>query len=416
MGSFHNISRSRAWYASASLFLALTILHPRESSGTPAYARRYDTKCATCHSPLPPRLNNVGMVFRRMGFRLPDADENGNLTTQMISAQGIGDALSLSADFRVRHDSEAEVGTSRSTMELGEIELVAGSAIGDHLSAQMMFLPRSEEGEAELEDIETQANGGSPRHQASVRAGLLQTFLWQKAGHGRLTPSMPLVLSEEPAAPVGDFAGFALGVKQVGVEAGYTLTKLQGGKLQSTMLSASVLNGVSADGMAANRNPTDGVDVLLQALHLFGSRNTVGALYYHGRTVVDPEGLLPVPGPFKDHFDREGLIASYAPVEWLELLGSAVAGKDRADQLGRTVSTLGGYAEVTGTFREHWIGTYRWEQLDPDRDSDGDLVHAHVLATTCQVWDYLLLSAEYRKLITSDGRPYELLAVVRLTY
>lgn len=410
-------SRSAKWPSLAILFVGVLVLQTRTSQATPAYGRRYDTACATCHSPLPPRLNNVGMLFRRAGFRLPDSDENGKLTLKMISAHGIGDAASLSANLDARHDPEAnEPGTSRSTMSLGELELVAGTAIDDHLSTQLMFVPHSDEGEVEVEDYEAQANVGKPAHQFSVRAGLMQTLLWQKANHGSLTPSAPLVLDEEPVAPVGDFRGFTLGAKQVGVEGGYTFTRLQGGHVLATMLSVAALNGVRQDGAGASRNPTDGVDVLVQGYALVGSRNTIGAFYYNGRTAVDPEGLLPSPGPFKDRFDRAGVVASVSPVERVELTGSVVGGKDRSEQLPSDVSSLGGYVELTGSIMPHWLATYRWEQIDPDRDTGGDLVHANVVATSCQLWEHLLLSAEYRELREAGQRPHSLLARARLIY
>jgi hypothetical protein len=51
-----------------------------------------------------------------------------------------------------------------------------------------------------------------------VRAGLAETFNWQKAGIGVLTYSSPIVLGEDPVGSVGNFAGFGLGVKQVEAE------------------------------------------------------------------------------------------------------------------------------------------------------------------------------------------------------
>jgi hypothetical protein len=365
---------------------------------------------------LPPRLNNVGMLFHRMGFRLPDSDDNGKLTLKVIPAHGIMDATSISASLEARRDPDADVGTSRSTMGIREIELVGGTSIDDHLSAQYMFLPSNDSGEAELEDIEVQANRGTPAQQFSVRAGKLQTFLWQKGNHGSMTPSMPLILDEQPMAPVGDFAGFALGAKQIGVEAGYTLTSLDKGRVRSTLLSAAVLNGVTETGDAAARNTTDGADVLLQGYELVGSRNNVGAFYYKGRTVVDAAGALLPSGPFRDHFDRTGLVGTVSPMDWFELTGGAMTGKDRSEQLGRDVTTRGGYVEATGSIRPHWTATYRWDQLDPDKDTGGDLIRGDALSTSCQVWDHLLLSGEYQQLHMGDSRPHSLLGVLRLVY
>lgn len=402
--------------AAATMLLAVSLALPRTAYTTPSYARRYDTACATCHAPLPPRLNNVGMLFRRAGFRMPDADENGNLVLKAIPAHGITDAVSLSAEFVARREPAPEPGTNRGTMGIDEVELVAGTAIDDHVSAQLMFLPQNGEGKAELEDIEAQVNFGLPSRQFVVRAGKMQTLLWQKGNHGSITPSLPLVLDEEPTGPVGGFGGLALGVKQVGVEAGYTFTQLKKGKVLATLVSAAVLNGVTGSGEAASRDPTGGVDVLLQAYELFGSRNTAGAFYYSGRTLIDAEGALVPPGPFRERFKRGGFLTSISPVEWLELAGSGVIGTDRSGELGRDVRTRGGYLEATGSIRPHWTATYRWEQLDPDTDTGGDLLRANVLATSCQVWDSVLLSAEYRQVRQGESKPHGILGVVRLVF
>ena len=62
---------------------------------TPAYGRRYGVACATCHAPLPPRLNNVGILFRKLGFRMPDADDEGRLVIKPVPAHDIGEAVSM---------------------------------------------------------------------------------------------------------------------------------------------------------------------------------------------------------------------------------------------------------------------------------------------------------------------------------
>ena len=242
---------------SLAALAASAILAPR-AYATPAYARRYDTKCETCHSPLPPRLNNTGMLFRRFGFRLPDADESGKLTLNTIPAHSISDAASLVAEFDGRWDQIVGPGESKSTLEMGEVAVVAGTSVAKHLSAQAVFLPRNSEGGAELEGAEMQGNFGAPGGQWTVRAGLLEPNLWMKGTHGTITLEGPLVFGETSSVPVGDFGGFGLGHNQVGVEGGFTYTRLHKGKMCATMLTAAILNGVDGAGDPASRNATDG--------------------------------------------------------------------------------------------------------------------------------------------------------------
>jgi hypothetical protein len=223
------------------------------ASAIPAYARRYDLACSACHSPMPPRLNNVGEVYRRWGFRLPDADENGNLIEKMIPAHGIGDAASIIGTFHIERAAEKTPGENQGTMTLDEITLVAGTSIGDHYSTQVLFMPRSSEGEVELENAEFQGNFGKPSSQWSLRAGLTQTNLWKRSHDGALTLALPIVFDEAAAAPVGDFAGFGLGTSQVEAEAGYTYTRSQG-QASGDHAFGSGARRVQEDGSFANHD------------------------------------------------------------------------------------------------------------------------------------------------------------------
>jgi hypothetical protein len=57
-----------------------------EASAIPAFARKYDTSCQTCHVPFP-RLNPFGEAFRRNGYRFP-AGEDEEATKEATIALG----------------------------------------------------------------------------------------------------------------------------------------------------------------------------------------------------------------------------------------------------------------------------------------------------------------------------------------
>ena len=54
------------------LLLVLTLI-AEEGFAIPAFARKYDTSCLTCHAPFP-RLKAYGEDFAAAGFQLPDKD------------------------------------------------------------------------------------------------------------------------------------------------------------------------------------------------------------------------------------------------------------------------------------------------------------------------------------------------------
>lgn len=410
-------ARAHATFVLLSLLMlaSLMIFAPR-TFATTAFARRYDTKCETCHSPLPPRLNNTGILFRRSGYRLPDADENGKLTLNTVPAHTISDAASLVANFDGRWDQVVGPGESKSTMELGEVVLMAGTSVGEHLSALATFLPRSSEGGVELEGAEMQANYGKPGGQWSIRAGLMEPNLWQKGTHGAITLEGPLVFGEESAVPAGSFPGFGIGHNQVGIEGGYTFTRLHNGKSCTTMLSGAVLNGVDETGDPASRNTTDGADLYVQAVQLFGARNTAGAFYYKGRTVIDPEGLLLPPGPFKDHFTRYGVMGNYVFLDRLEVLVALADGKDREDEVNGNIVSRGAYAQADFQIINRWVADYRRDYYDPDRGVSDDLIRAHTVSSTYQAVDNVFFTLEYRQVNDAGSLSHGMIANVRFIY
>jgi hypothetical protein len=56
------------------LIFGLISLRPRPSDAIPAFARKYQTSCATCHNNYP-ELNDFGEAFKKNGFKFPKDDE-----------------------------------------------------------------------------------------------------------------------------------------------------------------------------------------------------------------------------------------------------------------------------------------------------------------------------------------------------
>ena len=54
---------------------AAALAVPLRASAIPAFARKYETSCLTCHT-VYPRLNPFGEAFRRNGYRFPGVDSD----------------------------------------------------------------------------------------------------------------------------------------------------------------------------------------------------------------------------------------------------------------------------------------------------------------------------------------------------
>jgi len=401
-----------------SLFLfafvsALALLLTAQTEAIPAFARQLGVKCVTCHFPQPPRLNNVGLVFRRMGFRLPDSDDNGNLvfkTPELMSALAFG---SIIADLEAEVDKHAPSETeSRWNFNLGEVALFSAHALPYNLSYWLLFIPRNDEGESELEFGEMQYNYGKATDMLHLRGGEFLTLWWQKVGDEKITLSAPLVLDEGSPTGVGSFAGFGLGAKQSGGEIAYTHNSLVDGKLSSTIGSVTILNGVNVDGESALRRSGDGVDFLAQGYHLFGSANNIGGFYYHGNTKFTAENEEPV---FKDTFDRFGIVGNYYIKNRFGVLAGIVAGKDKSTELEQTLNDRGWFLETDIAATEKWSISYRHDGFDPDTDVSDDRIQADTISTRFHPVDNVLLTLEYHS-VRTDVTDYSILGEVKLAY
>src|ERR1035437_7050553 len=59
------------------IFAALvcsSLIWASRSYGIPAFSRKYQTSCATCHNNYP-ELNDFGLAFKKNGFKFPKDDE-----------------------------------------------------------------------------------------------------------------------------------------------------------------------------------------------------------------------------------------------------------------------------------------------------------------------------------------------------
>lgn len=61
-------------FSGGPVLLFLVLMPTRKAVAIPAFARKYQTACQTCHSN-PPELNDFGEAFKKNGFKFPKDDE-----------------------------------------------------------------------------------------------------------------------------------------------------------------------------------------------------------------------------------------------------------------------------------------------------------------------------------------------------
>ncbi|MBD3868739.1 MAG: hypothetical protein IFK94_11495 [Acidobacteria bacterium] len=152
-------SLSRCSMAGAALFslAALAILCATPANAIPAFARKYETSCQTCHVAYP-KLNTFGQAFRLLGYRMPGETEGqvkrpdvalGAASYKRVWPDAVWPGaipqnlpLSLVANFQVQNSSQIEIEDGevhRDTVNNdmifpSEVALVVAGTAGEHVS------------------------------------------------------------------------------------------------------------------------------------------------------------------------------------------------------------------------------------------------------------------------------------------
>jgi hypothetical protein len=383
--------------------LVFVLVLPSTSEAIPAFARQFQAACSMCHSPVPPRLNNVGIVFRRMGYRLPDINDQGKLILKDKPSRGVFEDFSLVGDLRAQSARDEASG-----FKVEELVALGAGPINEHLSYQAGF--SYGDGTLTLETLEGHLIAGRPTANVTVRFGMLKPEIWTKGGNQRLTVFAPL-LSSTPVS-VGGFAGFALEDAQRGAEVGLNFNHVSdAGARRSTFLSVGVYDGLTQnqDGVQFDRRGFK--NVVAQVVHLWGESQSVAALWYHGNAQYGA-------GSFEDTTDRVTLMGNYQLKSGTDLLAGISFGRDTTNEpeIDR-VSSRGWFAEVTQAIGLKTAAIIRYDRFEPDRAIADVRVDGPTIGVTHHLLNNLILNAEYHGLRTgSDLRGRDLVGRIILAY
>ena len=121
--------------------IALVVITDDEASAIPAFARKYKTTCATCHSPVP-RLNAFGERFAANGFELavgePPRDTIGTGDPLLRLAQALPLAVRVDA-YMAAYARKRGAQAALDQQTPWAVKLLSGGQVADKISYYMYF-------------------------------------------------------------------------------------------------------------------------------------------------------------------------------------------------------------------------------------------------------------------------------------
>src|SRR6266508_124826 len=362
-----------------ALVTAHLLLGAARASAIPAFARRYETACTTCHV-VPPKLNAFGVAFKNNGYRIPVDDERfikqpdvpmGAPGWKQVWPKGvwpgaIPDRVPLSVAVEMVADVNPSDPVKLNFAFPEEVELLAGGTLGDSLSffSNLAF----EFGDAVEVDLERGHFNMqlSKDHLVNLRLGRIETGATPFSRFSyRLTDS-DFIVSDFRSVD----GGFRFRARQQGLELWGARTGPTGGGIQ---YSLGVVNGTGTSpddnsdkdvyGSASYKfggygatGPAASVDTLTSSDNFIDNSVEIGGFVYKGWAGTAEEG--------KDSFNRVGVKVN-AYLDRLNLFGAYVRARDTLPA-GTPVRSKAWFIEGDLVILPWIVGIVLFDQADGD--------------------------------------------------
>ena len=223
----------RSLVSGALVGALFTVLVGTEAWAIPAFARKYQTSCQTCHIAYP-KLNPFGNAFRLRGYRMPGETEDlvkevpvplgvdayKRVWSDAVWPSDIPGTVPLSVDVRLAgvtlHDAEADETTGHDFRFPESVDLLGAGTFGETMSflTALGFEVETEHGQTEvnvgIQHAELRFNGPFGSGTAfNAKFGRFTPEMTQQFSHGYLlTESTPVsMLGFNPVARIGLPAG-----------------------------------------------------------------------------------------------------------------------------------------------------------------------------------------------------------------
>jgi hypothetical protein len=336
----------------------------------PAFARKYNLKCYSCHT-IPPALNKTGYMFKRLGYRLPPDEMDGTKPAPKIAELdknikfSITNSLALITQGSFTLDkTKSDTATSTSSFNLDEAALFVAGSLPETNFSYFAQYELYQGGQNNLEQAVVGYTGGRANGSFFGKAGEMH----MQEGEGTRA-AMFYNLFPEPAPTLTNSSpvNFSLDQHPVGVNVGYTWASNY--FKQVLAVSAKVTNGLNADGSEILFNSQkNSKDFWFDADYWFGPDGGVTFMTYYGsKDQVQNQGGADE-FTFRPKVRRYGIFGNYLFFDKLDILGGYLRSRDDwqdAVDSKLTNFTSNGYrAEVDYYVQRGWAVMARYDRLN----------------------------------------------------
>jgi len=379
------------------LFVLLTtaFFTPRSGYAIPAFARKYQTSCQTCHVAIP-ALTPFGEAFRENGYRFPGGNDAAmtKITPVSLGAEGYkklwphavwpGEIPGM-PPLAVLYTSSIDYDHAAKNVGFGgmgrELEILGAGTLDEHFSfwGSIVFAREGAEIATEMERVNLLVRPlGSPALQFKI--GSFEPGIMLISSHRSILDQEPLVLTE----PVGDNPWAADGFQQ-GLEAYgmlqhrvlYNAGVVEGsGSLGDNSKDVYARLAYKAGGLPFDGVPRGGADASMPANPKPWSETSIAfsGFVYKGKGLLD--GGDPLDPNSRDPFH---VVGGDVAVNYLDLMarGGYTDRKDDrlfvADPSITDVKTKNAFAELSWVAYPWLIPAGRWESLEVGDEKTGKL-------------------------------------------
>ncbi|RMF67444.1 MAG: hypothetical protein D6743_04905 [Calditrichaeota bacterium] len=207
------MKKSILWSIGVAFVFVVTLFSVKEAQAIPAFARKYKTSCATCHTAFA-RLTPFGEAFRRNGYQFPGGTDLEYIKEEPVNLGAEGNkrafpdaiwpssipgtapfSLLITNEFTYANDAEPKIDFASFPSEVG---FLAGGTLGESI-AFYSEIELSDEG-VEVERVQASLlNMFGPRSMFNLKIGRFEPGVFFFSNHRRYGPKYFL-----ESATVGD--------------------------------------------------------------------------------------------------------------------------------------------------------------------------------------------------------------------